>query len=60
MIKETGGPKHRKENQLLKPGTHLLIILSLLCKFDIMEAHSNLSNPLYWKESPWKETSLDG
>ena len=31
---------------IVKPGTPLLIILSLVCKSDMKEVHGNLSNPL--------------
>ena len=35
----------KQENQLLKPGTPLLIICSSVCKSYIKEVHDNLSNP---------------
>ena len=37
-------------NPIVKPGTLLLIILSLICKSDIKEVHGKLSNPLCGKD----------
>ena len=41
-------------------GAPLLISLSVICKFDIKEAHSVFPNPLLKKECPWAETSKGG
>ena len=52
------GPKHRKEKgeSVAKPGTRLLIIISIVCKSHIEEAKCNLSNTFIFF-SPWTETS---
>ena len=37
-----------------------LLLIILVCKYDIKEAHFILSNPLFEKEGPWAETSKGG
>ena len=42
----TGGPQTTPQREsVVKPGTLLLIILSLVCKCDIQKVYGNLSNP---------------
>ena len=52
-------PQTPQEQSLAKPETHLLIILSLVCKYDIKEVHGNYTNPVFSKKvhgqkRPWK------
>ena len=41
-------PERRLDSQ---PGTRLLVILNLVCKFDIKEGHGNSSNPFSKRKS---------
>ena len=42
-------PQTPQGESVAKPGTLLLIILSVVCKFDLQEVHNNLFNPLFKK-----------
>ena len=37
---------HLQGESFVKPGTFLLMMLSLVCKTDIKEVHGSLSNPI--------------
>ena len=52
-------PQTPQEESLAKPETHLLIILSLVCKYDMKEVHGNYTHPVFSKKvhgqkRPWK------
>ena len=51
-------PKTLQGEPVAKHGTPLLIILNLVCKFDIKEAHSALSNQLFTLH--WRLNDHDG
>ena len=43
-------PQTPQGESVAKPGTLLLIILSLVCDIDVKEGHSNLSHPFFEKK----------